>query len=251
MVTTSPRKRGRVPEYVCYRHRVNGTCTNALRMRVEEVNEAVLTEIEQRALTPEAIEQVIRLSERDDVTELQDKLARERKDVEKRLKRPRDAIEVGGTASSLMARVHELEGRQKAIDVEVKSLRPIPRLAPAIIEDRLAEWRRLLRASTTQGRTVLQRIINGRISFTPRQHVLTGEPDGYDFSAQTRFDKLFTGIAVERPKGIDAGPLRNCELPGQLSSDSSLGLVGRPGRVLLGTSAQRKCASTCVRKGWG
>ena len=48
------------------------------------------------------------------------------------------------------------------------ALRPVPRLAPAVIEDRLAEWRRLLRASTTQGRTVLQRILRGRLTFTPR-----------------------------------------------------------------------------------
>ena len=71
VVETSPRKRGRVPEYICYRHRANGACTNALRMPVEDMNEAVLQAVEEHALTPEAIEQVIHLSERDDVTELQ------------------------------------------------------------------------------------------------------------------------------------------------------------------------------------
>jgi hypothetical protein len=53
-------------------------------------------------------------------------------------------------------------------------------------EDRLAEWRRLLRQSTTQGRAVLQRVLRGRITFTPKG-------DGYEFEAPTRFDKLFTG----------------------------------------------------------
>lgn len=52
---------------------------------------------------------------------------------------------------------------------EMATLRPVPRLAPAVIENRLAEWRRLLRASTTQGRTVLQRIPRGRLTFTPRR----------------------------------------------------------------------------------
>jgi site-specific DNA recombinase len=52
VVETGPRKRGRVPEYICYRHRANGTCTNALRMSVEDMNEAVLREVERHALTP-------------------------------------------------------------------------------------------------------------------------------------------------------------------------------------------------------
>jgi hypothetical protein len=77
-------------------------------------------------------------------------------------------------------------------------------LAPAVIENRLAEWRRLLRSSTTQGRTVLQRILRGRLTFTPRLNAISGEPDGYNFSGPTRFDKLFTGIAVETPARVKA-----------------------------------------------
>ena len=209
VVETSPRKRGRVPEYICYRHRANGACTNTLRMPVADLNEAVLQAVEEHALTPEAIEQVIHLSERDDVTELQDKLTREQKDIAKRIARLVAAIETGGDAASLVAKLRELETRQRAIVGEVATLRPVPCLPPAVIENRLAEWRRLLRASTTQGRTVLQRILRGRLTFTPRVHVLTGEVDGYEFTGPTRFDKLFTGIAVERPAGIDTGWLGN------------------------------------------
>jgi hypothetical protein len=59
----------------------------------------------------------------------------------------------------------------------------------------LAEWRRLLRASTTQARVVLQRVLAGRITFTP--------VDGaYQFEASTRFDRLFAGIAAPRPAFI-------------------------------------------------
>ena len=59
------------------------------------MNEAVLQAVEEHALTPEAIEQVIDLSERDDVAEQQRKLDRERADIDKRLKRLREAIETG------------------------------------------------------------------------------------------------------------------------------------------------------------
>jgi hypothetical protein len=63
----------------------------------------------------------------------------------------------------------------------------VPRLALAVIETRLAEWRRLLRSSVTQSRAVLQRVLRGRIVFTP-----SGQD--YTFEAPTRFDKLFAGV---------------------------------------------------------
>jgi hypothetical protein len=123
------------------------------------------------------------------VTELQEKLARERKAIEKKIANLVAAIEEAADVSSLAVKRRELEGRRKAIDNEAKNLRPVPRLAPAVMENRLAEWRRLLRASTTQSRTVLQRTLRGRLTFTPRRDGL-----GYDFSGPTRFDKLFTGV---------------------------------------------------------
>ncbi len=41
------------------------------------------------------------------------------------------------------------------------------------------------------GPAVLQRVLKGRITFTPLE-----DGTGYEFEAQTRFDGLFTGIAV-------------------------------------------------------
>lgn len=37
---------------------------------------------------------------------------------------------------------------------------------------------------------------------------ISGEADGYDFSGPTRFDKLFTGIAVETPAWIKTSTSR-------------------------------------------
>jgi site-specific DNA recombinase len=210
VVETSGRKDGRVPQFVCYRRRHNGTCANNLRVSVAEMNEAVLYALEEHALTPEAIERVIHLTERDELAERLTALTAEGKQVEKRIARLVAAIEAAGDIASLAAKLRELEARRVAIDREAADLRPIPRLPQQVIEDRLAEWRRLLRSSTTQARTVIQRIVKGRIIFTPRVGLVSGEvgdgvADAYDFSASTRFDKLFTGLAMERPKGEDEG----------------------------------------------
>ena len=56
---------GGVPSYICNRRRGNGSCTNTHRIPVTEMNEAVLQAVEEHALTPNAIEQVIIRSERD------------------------------------------------------------------------------------------------------------------------------------------------------------------------------------------
>jgi hypothetical protein len=106
-----------------------------------------------------------------------------------------------------MLTLRELEARRKDIDAECKTLRPVPRLAPAVIESGLAEWRRLLRGSTTQARTVLQRILRGRLTFTLRR-----DRRGYDFSRPTRFDKLFTGVTcAPTPSWVAVGDRRGLE----------------------------------------
>lgn len=198
VVETCPRKQGGVSAYLCYRHRHYGTCRNAIRIAATTLNEAVLAAIEEHALTPEAVEHVIQLTERDDAREQVAALGRELKDVEKRITRLRTLVETdAGDVTSLVDRLRELEKRRRAIADEMSAARPIPRLAPEVIESRLGEWRRLLRQSVTQGRAVLQRILRGRITFTP-------SGDGYTFEAPTRFDKLFTGIAVERPAFVEA-----------------------------------------------
>jgi hypothetical protein len=43
----------------------------------------------------------------------------------------------------------------------------VPHLPQPVLENRLDEWRRLLRMSPTQGRAVIQRIVRGCIIFTP------------------------------------------------------------------------------------
>jgi site-specific DNA recombinase len=193
----------RSPHYVCARRRANGACANALRMSLADMNESILAAIEEHALTPEAVEQVILLSERDDVTDRKHTLDHERKDIERRIKNLLAAIESGtDTPAALLERLKELQDRLSAITTELLNLRPVPRLAPAVIENRLAEWRRLLRGSVTQGRMVLERVLAGRMVFTPRTNPVSGRADGYDFTAPTRFDKLFTGIAVETPAWV-------------------------------------------------
>ena len=83
-------------------------CTNELHIPVAEMNEAALPSIEEHALTAEAVEQVVRLSESDDVRDGQKTLQLESKDIAKHIARLLAAIETGGGAVSLVAKLREL-----------------------------------------------------------------------------------------------------------------------------------------------
>ena len=108
----------------------------------------------------------------------------------------------------MLDRMRALEARQEAITKELSGLLPLPRLEPVVITDRLDEWRRLLRSSTTQARSVIQRVLKGRLTFIPK---LDGDQEGYEFYGPTRFDKLFTGIALPVPRYIKIGDSRGKE----------------------------------------
>jgi site-specific DNA recombinase len=206
-------KGGGQARYHCYtRRHKGGTCENDLRVPVSEMNEAVLVAIEEHALTPEAVEHVIQLTEGDERRDQRTALERELKDIAKRIERLLDAIETGrdggGDTGSVLTRIRDLKMRSTAIKAELKQLQPLPRLAPKVVNDRLGEWRRLLRQSTTQARAVLQRVVAGRITFTPKEGV-------YEFNASTRFDRLFTGLVVNygpgRPGWIAEGDVTGTE----------------------------------------
>ena len=71
--------------------------------------------MEKHALTPEAVENAIRLTEQDDSREARERLQSEREDVARRLKRLLDAIEAGGDVPLLVARVREMEAKRDAL----------------------------------------------------------------------------------------------------------------------------------------
>jgi len=100
------------------------------------------------------------------------------------------AIEAGVEPATVAGKLRDLESRKREIAEELCEQRPLPRLAPEIVDSRLAEWRRLLRGSLTQGRQVLDRVLQGRIIFRPAK-----DGAGCHFEAPTRFGRLFEGYA--------------------------------------------------------
>jgi hypothetical protein len=196
VVETSARKGKRVAEYVCHSRRHKGTCGNTLRASADVMHESVLHWLEEQVFTPEALEHVIQFTEttHQQSTDRRQALEREQRDLKRRIENLHRAIEDGGDSTSLVQRLRQQESRLAAVEAEQASLRPVPRLAEAVVRDRLEEWRRLVRGSVTQGRTVIQRVVDGRLTFVPRE-----DGYGYDFTAKTRFDRVFAGCVIQVP----------------------------------------------------
>ena len=107
------------------------------------------------------------MTERDEVAEQRATLEREQKDVSKRIVVVTDILAHGhADVASLVGKLRELEARARAIATDLLALRPVPRLAPAVIDDRLAEWRRLLLVNHARSQRPPANP-RGRIVFTP------------------------------------------------------------------------------------
>jgi DNA invertase Pin-like site-specific DNA recombinase len=187
----------RKAHYVCNRRRANGKCANSLRVPIEDMHEAVLCAIEEHALTPEAIEAVILASRQEGSAAVERSLKHELAELEKRIARLTDALAAGGELASLVAKLREFETKKTALIDEMAAKGPVPMPPRSVIEDHLAEWRRLLRQSAKTGRVVLDRVLNGRIVFTPVwSHDAEPKPVAYEFECPTRYDKLFSGLVI-------------------------------------------------------
>jgi site-specific DNA recombinase len=174
--------------YVCNRRRASGACSNTLRVPVADMEDAVLTAIEDIALTPEAVEGVLVAMQSNVSAAAVRSVERELKELDKRIARLTDAIAAGGELTSLVAKLREMEAKRAKLVEEQYAQRPVPMPPRSLVEDRLAEWRRMLRQPQT-ARVVLDRVLRDRITFMP-------DGLGYVFQCPTRYDRLFSGLVV-------------------------------------------------------
>ena len=112
-------------------------------------------------------------------------------------RRVTDALASGGDLPSLLAKLRDFESKQTALLDELAANRPVPMPPRSVIEDRLAEWRRLLRQSAKTGRVVLDHVPSGRIVFTPVwSHVKT--PGLVRIRLPDALRPLFSGVVIPK-----------------------------------------------------
>jgi hypothetical protein len=141
--------------------------------------------------------------------------------VQGELERLTAAVLAGGEAATL---VQANEGSRTPSDVLRRELAALDRpcYAPtevhtirALLNERVAEWRGLLRKHAPVARQMLRKLIEGRIVFTPQP-----ETRSYRFVISGSLVKFFNGIVCPQGMASPGGTARSWtrEIPGKVKA---------------------------------
>ena len=200
--------------YACssFHHRGRAVCANSLEMRLADADESVLTELERHLLAPDILEEAMTraidasAAEQPDVDARRHELRRAVDQLQGELERLTAAVLAGGEATTLVQAMKDRERRRDALQRDLAAL-DRPRNAPtgadairALLHERLAEWRSLLRKHAPVARQMLRKLMTDRIVFTPQP-----ETRSYRFSIPGDLSRFFNGLVCPPGMASPAG----------------------------------------------
>jgi Recombinase zinc beta ribbon domain len=181
----------RPPRWGCMTRHLRGqaVCANALEVRLDDTDAAVLEAVECQLLKVAVLETALykalaafEAPQDDAGTGLRDELAR----LDDEVAQLADAIARGGALESLLGMLQDREQRRAHLRVALaeherqQAAQRQPVDALALMRAALTDWQGLLRQETGPARTALQALLRGRLAFTPG-------PEGYTFQAWGRW----------------------------------------------------------------
>jgi hypothetical protein len=144
---------------VCAARRRKGphVCKHDLTFAVPELDDAILGVIEGQVLAPTFVDRVLESAypPAADPTVLQT----ERAQLTQQINNLTSAIAAGGQMEELVAALKDRKRRFTALDASLRADMPDRTRLRAAIEQRVADWRDVLRAEAPQGRQVLRQIL--------------------------------------------------------------------------------------------
>jgi hypothetical protein len=189
--------------------RRHAVCANAMVMRMERINEAVLQTLGGDVLRPAVVQAylhgVFEALRPRAMTDVVRRAIAEVATIECEIARLTDAIATGGHLESLIVALKARQARRETLRHTITAAdeakaRHIDRKAiERAVPERLARWRGLLTSHVEDGRELLRQVLIGPIRFRP-------DRDGrrYHFDGEATFGHLFSGV-------IDLA----CEISGQ------------------------------------
>jgi hypothetical protein len=203
----------RVMFYGCAAHHRRGpsVCSNSLTIPMEHADGAVLSTVEEVLLVPEVVETVVdRVGESVRSARSSDGrpgIERKLTALEQEIGRLAGAIASGGDVPAIVEAIKQREQRRQELTATLACQAPPPALldcrrARSEARRLLGEWRGLLRRHVAQGQQILRKLIDGRLTFEPRE-----DEKGrfYAFSGVGTVKKLLAGLVpqnVASPRGL-------------------------------------------------
>lgn len=212
-----PGRRKKIYYYGCsYRQNRGSTvCTNGTKVRMEQLDAAVLDALEQQVLTPEVIAAVVeraaqlvverRQQTPERTTQIDCELRKLRRELENLL-----ALAASGDApQSVLTEIRKREGAIETLDTERAQLTAAEpqtldgRRLQRALEERAEQLRALLAADVPRARQALRSLLSGPLRFSP---TVIEERKGYTFEGQTKVGALLDPanvyMGVASPRGF-------------------------------------------------
>mgnify|MGYP002019256136 CR=1 FL=1 len=207
--------RRRVVFYGCSAYHRKGTsvCANGLTLPAELLEDAVLQQVEAVILAPGVVQAALdHAVERIVGDQGEQRQAALQQDIDRlrvELARLVEAVAQGGDSCSLMAEIQQREAQQQDLHAQLSGIanRHLEtwRSKDSVrddLEQRIHEWRGLLRRRAVQGRQILSKLIEGRLLMTPHADQT---PAYYEFEGIGTLTGLLSGIVphnVASPRGL-------------------------------------------------
>lgn len=192
-----PDAAGRSVFYGCaaYHRRGRAVCTNRLTMPMDVADNAVLTAVESGILNGRILAAAVRRAAKrlTDRPDSRQDTRRELATLDGELLNLTRAAAAGGDVPALVDALRERETRRMALLDHLRRAAPMDRDVRAVLadlQDRLVDWRGLLRANTAKARALLKQLILGRLVLEPDY-----EAGLYRFHGTGTLEPLIQGIA--------------------------------------------------------
>ena len=197
---------GRQFYYVCasYNDRGPTVCPNGLRLPVARADDTILTKASDFVLDPEVVEGAIvdaveeLRPSRDTIETKRAAIDAELRKLEKEQAQYVAAISIAGQVDALARALQAGEQQRTRLQHELLALDQMERFSTFDVRrverdlrERLEEWRRLLHRQTPLARQVVSRLLDGRITWTPKK-----DEGLYEFTGRAVLDRLLSGLVV-------------------------------------------------------
>ena len=213
LVKTRSHGRRRAFRYGCSSYHLRGrsVCANGLDLHMADADAAVLNAIAEDVLVPGVVEEAFDLALTEltvprHVEERRETLENALRGVQAESERLTMALATGGDLPTLVRALQTREQRRAALQQELAGLKSAAEVAhfdrqqlDAALRARLDDWRGLLGRQVSWTRQMVQKLLIGKIVFTPTLDDPSGERC-YQMTARFSLGRFFSGIIC--PKGV-------------------------------------------------
>ena len=195
----------RVPNCPCRGRDVSAAtlCTNSLSAPMVALHGDLIAQLRRDVLSPDVLEAVLdralTLERSPEAPDRRAAVAEELARLDREIGRYTDAVAQGGSLPSILAALHEREGRRQDLLAQLEHQDGLGLAVRAFdqkavrreLRELLTDWQGLLEGEPAQARQILRKLLEGRVMLTPH---ISGRERTYEWTATATYGRILTGV---------------------------------------------------------